>query len=350
MRHCRCTVLGLVPVAALACGAGAQTFECSITQSDSGLNGSLVFDADTGGTLIGNWTADTNPTGTRTKPGLFGGFGSDENLPVSVGLGFALAGDLDTQTAGSFSLALDTGAGVLQIDGLVADLLAGGPAAIPAIISLAPDSFRTKQPDSAYIGIPIDVPIGELSFTSMTLTQISPAIGAIVEIEAGHYSFAAAGLAELTGTIELLGTPTDIPPTPFPLALAGELVVSGDTITLTSLQAIDQTDVQNPNQALPQFPLDLPTILPPGETAHLLMDLTLQQVTTGLVGELSLVAGGSVASCAADFDGNGSVDTRDVIAFLNAWSSQDAAADFDGNGVVDTRDVIAFLNAWSGGC
>ncbi|HZW08946.1 MAG TPA: GC-type dockerin domain-anchored protein [Phycisphaerales bacterium] len=54
--------------------------------------------------------------------------------------------------------------------------------------------------------------------------------------------------------------------------------------------------------------------------------------------------------CAADFDGNGVVDTRDVIAFLNAWTSGDGSADTDGNGAIDTRDVIAFLNLWAAGC
>jgi len=54
--------------------------------------------------------------------------------------------------------------------------------------------------------------------------------------------------------------------------------------------------------------------------------------------------------CAADFNGDGVADTRDFIAFLNAWAAGDDRADFDGNGVVDTRDFIAFLNAWSAGC
>ncbi|MBK7404181.1 MAG: hypothetical protein IPJ41_06000 [Phycisphaerales bacterium] len=350
MRPFHAFVLGLVPLASFASVGRGQVYDCVIEQSASGLTGSLGFAADTAGTLIGDWTADANPTGTRTKPGLFGGFGSNENLPVSVGLGVALAGNLDTATAGGFTLTLDIGAGLVQIDGFDADLLAGGGASIPATISIAPDSFRTKQPDSAYIGIPLDLPVGEISIDALALAQTAPAIGALVEIEPGHYSFAAAGLAELTGSVAVLGTPTDIPPTPFPLALAGEIVVVGDTVTITSLQSVDQSDVQNPDQSIPQFPLDLPTILPPGDTAHLLMDLVLQQVSTSLVGDLSLVATGSAAACAADFDGNGAVDTRDVLAFLNAWAARDGSADADGNGVIDTRDVISFLNSWSGGC
>jgi len=54
--------------------------------------------------------------------------------------------------------------------------------------------------------------------------------------------------------------------------------------------------------------------------------------------------------CRADFNQDGIVDTRDVTAFLNAWTAMDSSADIDGNGVIDTRDVLAFLNLWSAGC
>jgi T5SS/PEP-CTERM-associated repeat protein len=54
--------------------------------------------------------------------------------------------------------------------------------------------------------------------------------------------------------------------------------------------------------------------------------------------------------CIADFNGDGVVDTRDVLAFLNAWAYRDPSADCDANRVIDTRDVLCFLNAWSAGC
>jgi hypothetical protein len=54
--------------------------------------------------------------------------------------------------------------------------------------------------------------------------------------------------------------------------------------------------------------------------------------------------------CPADFNHDGTLDTRDFIAFLAAWAGGDDAADFDANGVLDTRDFVAYLNAWAGGC
>ncbi|HZW08739.1 MAG TPA: GC-type dockerin domain-anchored protein [Phycisphaerales bacterium] len=56
------------------------------------------------------------------------------------------------------------------------------------------------------------------------------------------------------------------------------------------------------------------------------------------------------AGCAADFNGDGAVNTLDVLAFLNAWNDGDNRADFNGDGTLDTRDVLAFLNAWTAGC
>ena len=55
-------------------------------------------------------------------------------------------------------------------------------------------------------------------------------------------------------------------------------------------------------------------------------------------------------SCTADFNGDGSVNTNDVLAFLNAWTARDPSADIHGAGVVNTSDVLAFLNLWNAGC
>ncbi|MBK7403345.1 MAG: DNRLRE domain-containing protein [Phycisphaerales bacterium] len=57
-----------------------------------------------------------------------------------------------------------------------------------------------------------------------------------------------------------------------------------------------------------------------------------------------------LAGCAADFDGDGAADTRDVLAFLNVWAASDPSADMNGDGIIDSRDVLAFLNIWAAGC
>jgi len=54
--------------------------------------------------------------------------------------------------------------------------------------------------------------------------------------------------------------------------------------------------------------------------------------------------------CRSDFNGDLTVNTQDVLAFLNAWVAKDPRADFNGDGTINTQDVLAFLNAWTSGC
>lgn len=61
-----------------------------------------------------------------------------------------------------------------------------------------------------------------------------------------------------------------------------------------------------------------------------------------------------LVTCPGDFNSDGFLDTRDWVAFLNAWVAKDPSADFNGDGVINTLDWIAFGNAfedaWYGAC
>ncbi|MCC7389438.1 MAG: FG-GAP repeat protein [Phycisphaerales bacterium] len=54
--------------------------------------------------------------------------------------------------------------------------------------------------------------------------------------------------------------------------------------------------------------------------------------------------------CRPDYNEDGTVDTRDVLAFLNLFAARKGRADYDGNNTVNTMDVLAFLNDWVAGC
>lgn len=54
--------------------------------------------------------------------------------------------------------------------------------------------------------------------------------------------------------------------------------------------------------------------------------------------------------CRADFNKDGSVNTLDVLSFLNAWAAKLPSADFNADGSVNTLDVLSFLNPWASGC
>jgi hypothetical protein len=72
-----------------------------------------------------------------------------------------------------------------------------------------------------------------------------------------------------------------------------------------------------------------------------------------LAGTSLSIAGGywiDLSTCAADFNLDGAVDTRDFLAFLNAWTARDPRSDSNNDGTIDSRDVLAFLNTWTVGC
>jgi agmatine/peptidylarginine deiminase len=57
-----------------------------------------------------------------------------------------------------------------------------------------------------------------------------------------------------------------------------------------------------------------------------------------------------VGTCPPDFDHDGSVNSLDFIAFLNAFTAGDLSADFNGDDSINSLDFIAFLNAFGAGC
>lgn len=54
--------------------------------------------------------------------------------------------------------------------------------------------------------------------------------------------------------------------------------------------------------------------------------------------------------CLGDFNMDGTRNTQDVLAFLNAWNARHPSADINGDGVINTQDVLLFLNRWNVPC
>jgi hypothetical protein len=286
--------LGMVLVASRA-WADSVPYQFSVNQAASGVTGPVAFNAKTVGDLRGNWDKATNPTGTRTKPGLFGPFGPEDNDPVPLKLGVGLADALNSKVSGAFGMGLDTGLGLASLEGFSANLLASGSAGLTANLSFEFDSFRTASPNSLYIGgIPLTVPIGEVQFTKLQATQVGEGVGTLTNAGGNLYDFSIAMVLQLEGEIDLLGNVVALPAVPLPVLLAGQVTLAGATAELTAAQLLELAGTIPIGQAIPEFAFALPTILPPGGEANLLLNLTLEELVSELGLQLQLSASGKV--------------------------------------------------------
>ncbi|VAX39083.1 hypothetical protein MNBD_PLANCTO03-485 [hydrothermal vent metagenome] len=58
----------------------------------------------------------------------------------------------------------------------------------------------------------------------------------------------------------------------------------------------------------------------------------------------------TLATCAADIDGDGDTDMDDFLTYLSMWTAGDPLADWNADGTINTQDFIAYLGDWAAGC
>lgn len=271
-----------------------RKYDFVMSPADSDLNVNVSLQAFTAGTLIGNYDPNTNPTGTRSKPGLFGSFGPTENVPVPVEVNPSVEGNVASKPSGTFSMVFNPGAGQVVLLDFFSDLLHSGSVTLPASAEFATDGFRTRNPTSTYPAGRFTVPVGEVLVTLLTLAQVGdPAVGTLTPLGGNRYAFAVAPTVVLSVRAELQGSVLESTSNPNPLALVGEVEIQGDSAAVLSVNTIDWSDVDTPNQPIPRFAMDLPTVFPPGDVAHLLFDLTLNEVRTRVNGRYTIAASGT---------------------------------------------------------
>jgi hypothetical protein len=275
--------------------ASAQLYDFTVVAPPSGISGNLSISASTQGTLVGNYDPNTNPTGTRTKPGLFGQFGPTENVPVNVSIGAAIGGNINRQAGGTFRATVDGSTNTITFENLSVNFLANGPAVLPVTLTIAGQSFRTRNPTSTYI-LPsqgISFPIGTVNLSQFAAVQTGAGAGVLTPTGPDQYDFTAGVLVDLTFAADLLGNPF-AQTVPIVLPLQGQVVVSGNSALITSLQPLNFSQTFNPNLDLPPFEFGLPTILPPGSTANLIFDLLLEEIGLNVDLDVNLRAEGTL--------------------------------------------------------
>ncbi|MFT4539196.1 MAG: hypothetical protein ACI841_003762 [Planctomycetota bacterium] len=278
--------------------SSAQSFDFTLQPSVSQINVNVDTDLAMPGSLIGNYDATTNPGGTRTLPGLFGG-GTNDPVPLNMTVETVIvAADGPT---GSFTAAVDTALMTMIVTNLETHMGNGGPAG-SADMDLVLDfsTFRTFVPDSLYIGgIPITVPIGLADVSQIDLIQIGPAAGLLVPAAGGGFDFTVLAAVEMSMIIDFNGTPTPVGPIPLALPLTGTIDVGpgGGTASVQALlqdtDTIPTTGLVITDQVFP-----LPTILPPGGTANLLYSGEITSIFYDLDFDMMIQAT-SAAPCSA---------------------------------------------------
>lgn len=295
-RICRSVFLSLLVCGACQIGLAAPYPYAFSLSPPSGLQvSSMDLSVVTEGALIGNYDAATNPTGTRTKPGLFGSFGADENVEVPTALNLGLSGEPQIGTGGGFTALIDLAAPSISIRDYSASMLAGTTASLDLGLGLSGSSFRTRDPNSIYLLLlgDIELPIGEASLTDLVLTQVAPGPTVpLTPMAAGVFEFETLLLATATLSLDALGNPVVVPPIPVPLPLRGKLMLEGEAGKITGLSPLTFSQTFSPGIDLPPFTLPVPTLLPPGETASLDFRLTLTDIQTTLDGAVATEAFG----------------------------------------------------------
>jgi hypothetical protein len=286
-------VFCLLGLMVTAVAGRAATFLFTLQPAGTELSGTVALTAATAGLLVGDHDPSANPGGTRTKPGIFGTFGSTENVPVAVELTPGLSGPLQSVPAGSFQLEVDGAAGTVVLSGLAVNLLPSGPLAVPSTVTLTYDSFRTRGPDSLFIGgFPLTVPLGDNQLAALAAAQIGSAAGELAAVGSGLYDFEVSTVLLLSGAFESALGSTELPPVPVPYTLSGRVSLTGDTAMVTATSSFAFADETELGVELPSIPFPLPTILPAGGTANVVLDLALESLATEVAATLTLAAPG----------------------------------------------------------
>lgn len=357
--------VALIPVLAISASLPLLAAHASdpyllTIQPGASLNSNTSIFAPSTGTLIGDYDATTNPGGTRTIPGFFGGSG---NNPIPLSLDIELGGDNTTSPAGSLTFLANPGAGTFALAALSIDLLNEAIIALPITAAIEYETFRTVSPSFLYLGgIPLTIPLGdaELILLSATLGD-GPSGGTLTPN--GDGSYALSGIATLNVAVQarVLEEVIDGGTVPIAAPIGGTFTPAPDglsgSLTL-SLDISNTSEVPGPFPAVEGIPFDLPT-LDPNAPAHVLLTLEFQRIDITLGGSVAGIASGPLA-CRADFNLDG---VNDILDFLDFFASFGACelqpspcpdplrdADFNSDGLVDILDFLDFLQAFSDGC
>ncbi|MFA6046015.1 MAG: hypothetical protein WC718_13615 [Phycisphaerales bacterium] len=353
--------LALALVAGSACLAhAADTYNFTVNSAASSATWSLSlnapFQTSPAGTsfILGNYNATTNPTGTRTVPGIVGG-DTNANTPVNISSGSVSAsgnsGSTAIHPAGAFALSIDPAAHVAMISGLTANVLNGTSGSAGATLNLTYSTFRTRQPTCTLLGIPLSLPLGSASLETLTAAQgENGGVGTLMSTGTNTYSVNIPLSVEATATASYNGLPLDIPATTVPVVFMGTLTVNGSTATFNGGFSLSNTQSTLGPTALDPIPFTEPLC-----SGNLIVQVSLANTDTTVNASVTTQAAGTLVAppCDPDVNQDGNADQGDVDYLLNVVAGGENPTgidpDFNQDGNVDQGDVDALVNVIAGG-
>ena len=341
----------LLPIATVAFTtvASAQSYEFTIDQGESLIDQSLNIQVPFAGTFIGNYDAETNPDGTRTIPGIFGGSG---NNPINYSANNEISGDSSSSPGGSFILNVDFDAGTVEISDFSVDVLGGGTDVLNATLGFLYETFRTVNPTFFFPGgFEIPIPIGEIVLNSWTLEQSGPSVLTLGYAAEDPGLFSVSGVIPLNTALSFTLFDEEVAPDPIPLPfpIDGTLVATPSGF---EFQVVSTTEFDNPIPAdgfeFTDLPFPLPTL--GGDPANLLLSGVASEGNASGTWAIGLLADGvEIDSCTGgpDLNGDGKVNGQDLSALLATWGQPNGAGDVNCDGTVSGPDLSELLANWN---
>jgi hypothetical protein len=272
MKYHTCVAL----VGALCATASAQNFDFTLDGSLSTTDLTSNFALQMPSFVTGSFNTATNPGGTITCPGTAG---NCPNIPILM-VGDMLAGShFVTVPSGSLSAAVDVGAGSIVFSNVSVDALGGQSGSANLTLDLLYMTFHTLQPTALFNGgFTVPIPLGQVAASNVRFVQVGPPVPGTLTPSGipDFYDVAASVPATMSFDTTMLGLPLSLGPIPVVLPLNGTLDLGGGHASLALFVNFSSAQtLTNPfgAQVFNDVPFDLPTILPPGNTAHLLFDI-----------------------------------------------------------------------------
>ena len=340
----------LLPIAIVACTtvASAQSYEFTIAQDESLIDQSLNIQVPFAGTLIGNYDAETNPDGTRTIPGLFGGSG---NNPIDYSANTEITGNSSSSPAGSFVLSADFDGGTVEISGFSVDVLGGSADVLNATLGFLYETFRTVNPTFFFPGgFEIPIPIGEIVLNSWTIEQSGPSVLTLGYAAEDPGLFSVSGIIPMSTTLSFTLLDQEVAPDPIllPFPIDGTLVATPDGF---EFQVVSTTSFDNPIPAegfeFADIAFPLPTL--GGDPANILLSGTASEGSASGTWAIGILADGvEIDSCIGgpDLNGDGKVNGQDLSELLATWGQPNGAGDVNCDGTVSGPDLAELLANW----